>query len=202
MKALSNFSRLSDSALEAKSHLIISNLTGNAAFPTPVPSLAVIEAASSNYSSALVAAGTGNRSDIANKNSIRETVIGLYNRLCTYVNFTADGNATMLLTTGFDVSKTSEPKIVTKPQNLRVQNGAAAGSLLLSVKRVQGAYSYLHEYTTDATLAPDSWVSTAGTTSKLLINNLTSGVTYYCRVAAVGSNEQIMYSDTISRIVV
>nr|WP_294908690.1 hypothetical protein [uncultured Lacibacter sp.] len=75
-------------------------------------------------------------------------------------------------------------------------------SLLVSVKRVTGAYSYLHQYTTDATLAPDSWVSTAGTTAKLLLTNLAPGTTYYCRVAAVVSNEQIMYSDTISRMVI
>lgn len=202
MKALSNFYRLSDSALEAKCHLIISSLTGNAAFATPVPTLAEIETASANFTSALVAAGTGNRSDIANKNAMRETAVGLYSRLCTYVNFTANGNATLLLTTGFDVSKTPEPKVITKPENLKVLNGTVAGSLLVSVKRVPGAYSYVHQYTTDATLAPDSWVSTAGTTAKLLLTNLTAGTMYYCRVAAVGSNEQIVYSDTVSRIVV
>lgn len=202
MKALSNFNRLTDGALEAKCHLIISSLTGNAAFPTPIPTLAEIEAASDDYSSALVTAGTGNRSDIANKNAKRETVISLYNRLCTFVNLTANGNAALLLTTGFDVSKTPEPKVVTKPQNLKVMNGAAAGSLLVSVKRVPGAYSYVHQYTTDATLAPDSWVSTTGTTAKLLLTNLAAGTMYYCRVAAVGGNEQIMYSDTVARMVI
>ncbi len=202
MKALANFYSMSDSSLETKTHSIISSLTENANYTTPVPALATVTTASQEYSQALIGAGTGNRADIATKNICRDALTLLLQQLCVYVNLTANGNAAKLLTSGFDVSKDPEPNVLTKPENLKVENGQTNGSLLISVKRVKAAKAYLHEYTTDATLAAGSWVSAASTTAKFTFINLQPATRYYCRVAAVGSNEQLLYSDTVSRIVV
>ncbi len=201
-KATTSFTTLSDGNLESKTHSIISSITGNANFPTPVPSIAVIEAAADNFSSALVKAQTGNRADVADKNAKRETLLAALRQLCSYVNLTANGDAAMLLTSGFDVSKDPQPSIISKPEIIRLENGVASGTLQLSVKAVKGAYSYLHEYTTDATLAPNSWVSSMSTSAKATLTNLQPGTVYYCRVAAVGSNNQVLYSDAASRMVI
>ncbi|MEJ8843445.1 fibronectin type III domain-containing protein [Lacibacter sp. H375] len=201
-KSISNFSKLSDGNLESKTHSIISSMTGNANFPTPVPALAVLQTAADAYTAALVKAGAGNRADVADKNAKRETLLNLLRSLCTYVNLTANGDAAMLLTSGFDISKDPQPSVITKPEIVRLENGVASGSLLVSVKAVKGAYSYLHEYTTDATLAPDSWVSTMSTSAKTTLSNLQPGTVYYCRVGAIGTNNQLLYSDAASRMVV
>lgn len=201
-KSLTNFTALTDSGLEVKAQLIISSLTGNANFPTPTPTLAALQTALDAFSEALVKAGTGNRVDIAIKNEAREVLIDLMRSLCTYVNFTANGERSILLSSGFSISKEREPVIITKPQNLKVENGLSSGELLVSVSSVKGASAYLHEYTTDATLAPAGWVSNATTTSKALLNNLQPGTMYYCRVGAVGANGQLVYSDAVSRMVI
>jgi hypothetical protein len=65
---------------------------------------------------------------------------------------------------------------------------------------VRGAKSYLHEYTTDDTLQPQNWQSSISTGSKLVVGNLQPGTRYYCRVGAVGGNDQLVYSDLVSRI--
>jgi hypothetical protein len=201
-KSLTNFASLSDSALESKTQLIISSLTGNASFPTPTPALTALQTAFDAYQETLVKAGTGNRVDIAEKNAARVVVINLLRSLCTYVNLTANGNRAMLLSSGFSISKDREPIIIAKPENLKIENGLSSGELLLSVTAVKGASAYLHEYTTDATLAPQSWVSTTTTVSKAVIDNLQPGTLYYCRVGAVGSNGQLLYSDAASRMAI
>lgn len=201
-KATFNFAKLSDGNLESKTHEILLLMTGNANFPTPVPALADVTAAAAAYSAALAKAGTGNRIDVADKNAKREILIGLLRSLCRYVNLVADGDATMILSSGFSISKDPQPVVLTRPENIRVENGVASGSLLVSVKAVKGAYAYFHEYTTDATMAPGSWVSTTGTTSKMQFSNLQPGTIYFCRVGAVGTNNQLLYSDPVSRMVV
>ncbi len=202
MKCLSNFGTFTDGALENKCHVIINSLTGNASFPNPVPALATIEAASTAYSASLVEAGTGNRAAIALKNMRRAELTELLAQLCMCVNFLGNGQPELLLTTGFDVSKERVPTVITVPQNLQVENGENSGQLLLSVTRVKGAASYLYEYTTDSTLAPNTWVATSASTSKLKFSNLVPGTLYYCRVGAVGPYGQLLYSPVLSRMVI
>ena len=201
-KATTSFTSLSDGNLESKTHEIITSMTGNPNFPNPIPALADITAAATAYTTALSKAGTGNRIDVADKNAKRDTLIGQLRILCYSVNTIANGDAAMILSSGFDLSRDPQPAVLTRPENLKVENGVASGSLLVSVKAVKGAYAYFHEYTTDATMAPGSWVSTTGTTSKMQFTNLQPGTIYYCRVGAVGTNNQLLYSDPVSRMVI
>jgi hypothetical protein len=201
-KTVINFSRYTDGALESKTHSIISSMTANAFFPTPVPAIADVQLAATAFATALVKAGTGNRVEVADKNAKRETLVGLLRTLSSYVNLVANGDRMQLLSSGFEISKDPQPVTLTKPENLRVQNGLSSGELFVSVKSVRGASAYSHEYTTDATLAPDSWVSTNSTSSRLLLSNLQPGTVYFCRVGAIGSNNQLLYSDAVSRMVI
>ena len=201
-KATTSFTSLSDGNLESKTHEIITSMTGNPNFPNPIPALADITAAATAYTTALSKAGTGNRIDVADKNAKRDTLISQLRILCYSVNTIANGDAAMILSSGFDLSRDPQPVVLTRPENIKVENGVASGSLLVSVKAVKGAYAYFHEYTTDATMAPGSWVSTTGTTSKMQFTNLQPGTIYYCRVGAVGTNNQLLYSDPVSRMVI
>ncbi len=201
-KALINFSRLNDGNLESATHTILSNLNGNAYFPTPVPSLASVTTASNDFSNALIEAKSGNRAAIAEKNRMRAQLIILLRSLATYVTFAADGDITKLLTSGFDISKDDQPSDISKPENLQVLNGANSGELEIMVNAVKGAKSYLHEFTTDISAETPVWNSIATTSRRLTINNLQPGSKYYCRVGAVGSKGQLVYTDAVSRIVV
>lgn len=201
-KALVNFYRYSDGDFESKTHTIIANMTGNAYFPTPVPTIANVTTAAADYSNALIEAKTGSRSAVAEKNSKREELVALLRSLAAYVNFAANGDMTKLLSSGFDISKTTVPVVITKPENLQVLNGANSGELEVLVNRVKGATAYLHEYTTDDTAQTVNWVSVASTSRRIVFSNLQPGSKYYCRVGAVGPKGQLVYSDAVSRIVV
>ena len=201
-KVLIDFAKYTDGDFESKARTIITNMTGNAAFPTPSPTLLVVTGATDDYSEALAAASTGNRSDVADKNEKRQALTVLLRSLASYINFTAAGDRAVLLTTGFNVSKEKEPIIITKPWNLQVTNGMNAGDLHVSVRAVKGARSYVHEYTNDTGLAAGNWESTTSSQSKITFSGLEAGKTYHCRVAAVGTKGQLVYSDTLSRIVI
>ena len=199
-RVLISFNKYTDAVLESKTHSIISSMTGNANFPTPVPALAALTAAAAAFSAALIKASTGNRVDIADKNARRAELIALLRSLATYVNLTANGDRSMLISSGLELSKELEPLIITKPENLQVVNGISPGELVVSINAVKGAYAYLHQYTTDENMAPNSWVNNPSTSSKIVLSNLQSGTKYICRVGALGANDQLLYSDPVARI--
>jgi len=201
-KVLINFSRYSDGGFQSKVQTIISSMTENPNFPTPIPSVADITNGYEDYTEALDAARTGNHADIAAKNTIRQGLTDQLRSMAANVNSTADGDRSKLLTSGFDVSKEKEPVVITKPENLQVSNGINAGDLNVSVKRVKGATSYVHEYATPEAMAANNWQAVTTTMSKITYNNLQTGQSYYCRVAAIGAKGQIVYSDAVSRMVV
>lgn len=197
-----SFNRYTDGDLESKVNNIISNLTGNTLFPSPVPSIAVLSAAAVAYSEALVIAKTGNRSAIAEKNSRRLQLIDVLRNIGSYVNFASGGDISAILTSGFSLTKEQSAVVIGKPENFRVVNGVNSGVLELMVNRVKGATAYLHEFTTDASLQTQGWISLASSSRKILISNLQAGVRYYCRVGVVGTRGQLVYSDMLSRIVI
>jgi len=82
-----------------------------------------------------------------------------------------------------------------------MENGPNPNELESKIKGVKGAVSYLYQYATDAMLAQDNWQSIPSSKTTCIITNLQPGVKYNLRVAAIGRRDQLMYSDTISRIV-
>jgi|SRR5690242_2394323 hypothetical protein len=121
------------------------------------------------------------------------------------------------LTSGFQIAKAPGPTpplatdtsslevnktylLLTKPATPSLQNGLNPGELISSVKAVAGAVSYLHQYATEAEMAQGKWNSVASSKSSCLLTALTSGTRYYCRIAAIGSKDQIVYSAVVDRI--
>jgi hypothetical protein len=200
-KVITSFFEASDSIFSEKVQVILNAMPGNAGFPAPVPALTEIEDAFADFLTAKMAAATGNRAHIADKNAKRGVLTRLIRALALYINLTAEGDRSLLLTTGFDVNKERQPVIITNPENLAIVNGNT-GELIVSVKTVKGATAYVHAYTTDAILAESSWVSVTTTSRKNIFTGLEPGKTYYCRVAAVGPKGQIKYSTIGSRMVV
>lgn len=202
-KALVGFSDLSDPSFETMSLTVINFMTGNANFPTPIPAIADVTTAVTDFSTALLAAKTGNRAQCAEKNEKRAAVDGMLRNLVSYVNFIAKGNRPLLLTTGFDLNSESDSgPVLTKPENPQVINGLNPGELTASVKAMPGAKAYVYEYSSDVTFSETSWQRFTVTTASYTFTGLSKGKEYYCRIAVVGSKGQMAYSDTISRVVI
>ena len=201
-KALTNFYKLTDAALEVKAETIHSSMNANPGYTTPQPTLVALQAAITAFSDALNASASGSRVDIAFKNQKKQELIDLLTSLAAYVTFAADGDDSVLLSSGFDISKDPSSVTISKPENFQLINGNNPGELLLSIDGVKGAKSYLFEYTTDATMVAQNWQSFPSTKVKFMLEDLKPGTIYYCRVGAVGGNNQLQYSDAVSRMVI
>jgi len=201
-RALLSFKNLPDAGLLAKTETIINAMTANPHFPTPEPAIAVVTTANTAYGDALKVAKTGTRADSALKNQQRDALEQLLTDLAAYVNFTAKGDRAILLTSGFDITSEDAPPVVTKPASIKVVNGKNPGELASSVPRMDGGISFSHEYTLDPELAEKSWQRFTSTKANFTFTGLEPGKTYFVRVGAVGSKDQTVYSDVISRIVI
>ena len=189
-----SFGSFTDANLEQKSELILQQMTGNAFFPTPAPTLAEVEDAITDYSAALVAAANFDRIKVALKNEARQVLEVTLSKLGMYAMNVALGNAAMLASTGFTLIKQSEPQYIANPGNITIANGITAGEQVVSVAAVKGAKSYLHQCSTAAPTDTTVWQSINSSRSKFTYTELQPGQQYWYRVAVIGSRGQIAYS--------
>ena len=92
------------------------------------------------------------------------------------------------------------PSEIGLPQNLKLKSGLNKGELELSFPRVAGVKAYMYQLTESPATADSNWHSDLSTISKNVFKGLQSGKEYCCRVAAIGANRQVVYSDVVSRI--
>jgi hypothetical protein len=196
------FAKLSDAAFSSKGLTIYTSMLTNAYYPTPVPDMPTISAALQAYTNALVAAQTKERTAVQLKNQARAALTANLKLLGVYVTLTANGDAAKLASSGYDMAKSRSPKPpITKPENLIVTMGKNSGELDVSVDRVANARSYAYQYNTSTPTDDSAWETEISTSRKYTLTGLISGTKYTCRVGAVGSKNQTVYSDTVTRIV-
>ncbi len=120
-------------------------------------------------------------------------------QLANYVNATST-DAVVLAQSGFQLNKLPEPMQLEAPTRLVLTDGPNSGELTLKFKRPKGAISYLHLYTADPLLAPESWVSFAATTTSYTFTGLTKGTIYFVKAISVGSYNQRVASNVVTRV--
>jgi hypothetical protein len=201
-KITSDYVYMSDPGLLLKANTILTSMTGNTNFDTPIPSLASVSGTIEDYSTALVAAQMRDKTKVAAKNEKRLELVETLRALGNYVTQVAEGDEATLVSSGFTLAKSGQPSPpIGNPQDLRVENGLNPGEIETSVKAVKGARSYIHQYTADPITDNSQWTSEATTRRKNVFAGLEPAKTYWFRVAAIGANEQIAYSDILSKIV-
>lgn len=198
-KVLISFSGYTDGNLETKALSIVQCLTGNPFFPDPIPSIAEIMAVLANYSAALVDAKMLDRTKVAEKNKYRKELELNLGQLGTFINYVANGDIAMLTSSGYTVSKVPAPAVLTNPGNVTLTDGITSGAMVSSVKAPGAAKGYVHEITTDPLADDSNWKSVHTSRSRYTFTNLEPGKKYWVRVAAIGTNEQIAYSNNASR---
>jgi hypothetical protein len=193
-----NFSSYSDANFETKALLVLNSMTGNANFPSPVPTLADLQTATDTYSTALVAAAGSGTNNVALKNAARSRLDGVLVQLGMYVMFIANGDEAILVSSGFSLAKIPQARYITNPGTVTLANGNSSGEMSCSVKAVKGATTYLHQITNAEPADATVWGSNTSTRSQFTFKGLEPGKKYWVRVAATGSGEQIAYSPVAS----
>lgn len=200
-RPLNGFESMSDPVLANTASIVRTAMDGNANFTTPVPALTALQAAIDAFEAQLEQ-GRGSTYGSALKKEKRNELIDVLHSLGRYVDFTANGDEVIILSSGFSVTKQYAPKPpIQGITNLQLKDGLNAGEVALSFERAANATGYLYQFTQDPVTAASTWQSQPGTTSKNTITNLQSGVAYWFRVVALGVNDQSVTSLPVKRIV-
>jgi Fibronectin type III domain len=184
-----NISRLKADDLLGKAKYVVGKMTGNASFPSPVPSLATISAAQVALETAIAAAQSGAHEAIANKNIRAGILRDMLGKLARYVNSVAGGDLSMALSSGFEEAKGHEPIVkLEASQELRGRMSDFKGQVVLRWKTVRGARMYQVYMSTGDPNDSKSW-EVVGVSSRTThsVSDLDSGKFYSFRVTALGA---------------
>jgi len=196
-----SFNRGRDGDLVNTSFLIIESVTDNTYFLNPIPALADIKKAAQEYQAALYNAAGRDQKLVSIKNDKRAVLRALLSQLAEYVSSVAKGDRTVLLSSGFSLTKAKGEVATLKPIDKLMVSTETPEQAVISVKKVNGAKAYIHQYTTGAVTSESQWVSRTITEPWCTFTGLQPGVKYAFRVIAIGPGEQSVYSPIVSRFI-
>ena len=171
-------------------------------FPAPSPTMTDLNDALQELLTDIKNAGDGGRVMREALNVSKATVITKLDRLKNYIVFTADGDRQVAVLSGFPFTKTPSRRTLGDPGTPELAYNGQQGEMLMKIKAVAGAQSYLHQYTADPMLQNESWTSMSCTSASCKIAGLTPGTVYYFRVVAVGTHDQVAYSSIVGKMAV
>ncbi len=169
---------------------ILTKLTGNANYPTPIPSLLLLQTAIDNLNAAIDAA---NPSSVTIESKERYLEKVLY-ALKGYVELACEDDVEKAVSSGFELSQ----NVGTRPKVFTVKQGQLSGRVDLQCPYKAGA-AYVWEYIADP-INQNTWLqfkvsNTTTTTTTTTLSGLTPGTKYWFRVKAVVNDVDQPYTD-------
>jgi hypothetical protein len=171
-------------------------MAGNPKYPTPTPTLIVVQTAFDAYKVATTDAALGGKENTTARNARRAELVSLLRQLANYVSSTANGDLETLISSGFPTQKTVRTPIgpLPAPDAPIVSQGPLMGTLRAVITPVNGAYAY--NWRLALASAPTVYVQTAQTTGgRNTFDSLTPGEVYNVDANAVGSAGTSDWSD-------
>lgn len=168
-------------------------------FASPVPTLAVVSDAITDFREAVVDAALNDRRAISIRNEVRKELEFLISELAKYVDTIARGNETIVLSSGFMPSKTSDygSKPNPKAHNLQVKPvGLGTMKIVANVEPWRRARYYQFEFRKKG--IDMEWEKVLSTKSILEFHGLEAFQEYEFRATYLGKDTNPNYSDVIS----
>lgn len=200
-----DFRNLPDSEIIQQCTNIKTALTGNATFATPTPTLTAFGTLLTTAQAKLTVsdnAQVASKQATSDKDAAIAALLAAASQLATYVDLTAAGDETKIMSAGMNVRAQRTPSATpSQVANLSVTAGDSSGELDLQWDPASSAKSY------EVHVSPDpvtnaSWNSQPSVTkSKTVVNGMASGTRVWTRVRAINSAGQGAWSSPISKIV-
>jgi hypothetical protein len=201
LKIKKSYRRVSDLKTLGMGDRVSDSLKGNEKFPEAETTRLNLENKCNDFRKSISIAGRKDRTLSSAKNDLKAELVSLLDGLADYVTTTSNGDKTMLLSSGFDITGDKDLSQALAPIEKLVVVSDQPGQATTRVKRVAGARSYVHQYTADP-LSPDSvWVSETTTEREHTFSSLKSVVRYWFRVMAIGKGKQSVYSMPVARVI-
>lgn len=183
-KVVLTFVRLSTLSKIAFYKNVVDLMTNNPNFPTPEVALSELTAIVGKMESAYFEFKNGSHLAKANLDMFTVQADELFRKQANYVTRIANGNESIIISSGFEASKDSTPRQHT---DFQIKDGEKPGSFELKKLAEEGAKSYLWHMHADTIPSNEKEWEVAGITtqSSIEINGLISGTRYWFRVAPI-----------------
>lgn len=198
-----NFKETRDSDLAALALTVANKMIDNEHFPDPGMLIIELQEIGKQFFQAVVDARSRDLEKVAYKNNLRVLCIKKLKQTGEFVltHSANSGSALPLITSGFTLIKSVDEIILRSPEDFKIMPGPRPGEMILKVRRVPGARSYIYQWTPAPLTKESIWESTVDTRCKKVISGLPLGVNYIFRMAAVGSRNQLIYTQPLSRYI-
>ncbi|MEI6146186.1 MAG: hypothetical protein WCP66_07215 [Methylococcales bacterium] len=176
-------------------------LFGNPLYPTPDITFADAKAAVDTLEAAILAAKHGGATAVSAMHDAAERADMIYKTLAHYVERTAAGDETSILSSGFHISK--QP-VLTPKSELTAFDGEHSGGVRLVAKALLGAVAYLWQMAIDDGSGTGLvWIAIGSTTRATFeMNGLEIMKRYKFRFAAVTPAGTTDYCEPVTKIIV
>lgn len=201
-KVKMGFAKLNVPEQVEKARSIVTALTGNADFPTPVPALAAVSAAATALETAYNESRNRDKNKVAIMKLRRKDLLKLIVQLSAYVQEASGGDEEKILSSGFSVAAPLTPHSDTAGPvyNVKVTDGSSAGKIRIDYDKATDALLYVIL----ASLSPEfNDREPKGITSKTHkeIGDFDSGTKVWVQVIGLGRENHGTPSDAVSFIV-
>ena len=180
---------------------ILAGMTGNAAYPSPSPSLAELTAVRDAFEVAVLANDGGTRAVVA-RDQAREPAEAVLRELAAYVQHACKGDLLTLLGSGFPAQRPRGAPVVQPvqaPVGLKLRRGKASGQVFLRCTPVETARLYQWRFA--SVQAPNAWTVTDTTTAaSFTLEGLAAGTQYLLQVRAFGLRGSSDWSDSMTYV--
>lgn len=207
-----SFHHHSEPEFQAKAGFIVNQLTGNAHYPEPwapqVSSLVQLNDALNNYRLNYTDGTVRDTVKTRARNAARETLEGMLHQLAPYLELVAQGNVTMLESTGYDLRRATVRSPVntdplSAPSDFRVIRGRVSGTLEVHMARQTGAVSYEVSISQGDGSPSGEWkhAVTAASGVRILLQGLQPGETFWVRARGIATKGPGMWTEPIRLMV-
>jgi len=207
-----SFHHHSEAQFQAKVGFIINQLTGNSHYPEPwvpqVSSLAQLNDALNNYRLLYTDGTARDTARTRARNAARETLEAMLHQLASYLELMAQGDATMLESTGYDLRRATVRSPVNNeplpaPSDFRVTRGRVSGTLEVHMARQSGAMSYEVSISQGDGSPSGDWqhaiIAVSG--MRIVLEGLPPGEFFWVRARGISSKGPGMWTEPIRLMV-
>jgi hypothetical protein len=187
-----------DVQLVTDSSRIVASMTGNAFYPSPLPTLAQIGTAHDAFTVAVNALDRSKTSTVR-RDQTRLALVQLLRELALYVQQASGGDPNKLLGSGFPMQRKRgpTPAELQPPKIVQVRQSAVSGRLLARCKADHTAKSYQWRIATAQ--APTVWTTfDTVTAARFTFDNLVPGTQYLVQARAFARSGSSNWSDSVA----
>ena len=199
-KIKTGFSIFSNPTLLAFVNAIIIALTDNANFPLAQTLLPNLSGALASFNTAMANAENRDKVMIGLRETARIYLTVQLTEVASTVIYEAKGDRDKLLSSAFELYKDSNASPLGPVKGFKLMDTEVGIGLKLMCDGVKNRISYSHQITTDPLTADSAWTTISTTSKEYTFANLSTGTKFWARIIAVGTKDQVSYSEPLSRI--